>query len=47
MKVYGLLTGQGVDRRNDVTIACGSDHIISAVQALALVQSTNLYGDLS
>ena len=31
MKVYGLLSGQGMDRRNDMALACSSGHIIPAV----------------
>ena len=32
MKVYGLPSGQSLDRRNDMSLACGSGHIIPAVQ---------------
>ena len=47
MKVYGLLSGQGLDRRNDMARACGSGHIIPSVQVLALGQSINLHSALS
>ena len=46
-KVYGLPSGQGLDRWNDMALACGSGHIIPAVQALALGQSMNLHSALS
>ena len=41
MKVYGLPSGQGLDRRNDM-----ATRIIPAVQALALGQSINLHSAL-
>ena len=50
MKVYGLPSGQGLDRRSDMALACGSrgsGHIISAVQALALGLSITLHSALS
>ena len=34
MKVYGLPSGQGLDRRNNMALACGSGDIILAAQAL-------------
>ena len=39
MKFYALTSGQGLDHRNDLTLACGSGHIISMVQSLAVGQS--------
>ena len=47
MKVYGLPSGQGLDHRNYMALACVSGHIITAVQALALGQSINLHSALS
>ena len=47
MKVYGLPEGQGLDRRNDMTLACGSGHIIQVAKALAIGQSINLHSALS
>ena len=47
MKVYGLPSDQGLDRRNDMALACGSGHIIPAVQAMALGQSINRHSALS
>ena len=35
MKVYGLPSGQGLDRRNDMDRTAGEGHNIPAVQALA------------
>ena len=46
MTVYGLSSGQGPYRRNDMALAC-SGHIIPAVQVLALGQSINLHSALS
>ena len=42
MEVYGLPSGQGLDRRYVMALDCGSGHIIPAVQALVLGQSINL-----
>ena len=42
MKVYGLPSGQGLDCRNDIALACSLGYKIPAVQALALGQSINL-----
>ena len=36
MKIYGLPSGQGLDRWNDTVPTWGLGHIIPAVQALAL-----------
>ena len=47
MKVYGLPSAQGLDRRNNMTRAAGEGHIIPAVQALALGQSINLHNAIS
>ena len=46
MKVYGLPSGQVLDRLNDMARAADSGHIIPAVQALALGQSINLHSAL-
>ena len=46
MTVYGLPSGQGLDRRNDMTLAFDMGHIIPAVQALAIGQSINLQSGL-
>ena len=43
MKVYGLPSGQGLDPRNVIALACGSGDIIPAFQALAQGQSINLH----
>ena len=47
MKVYGLPSGQGLDHRNDMNLACCSSNIIPEVQALARRQSINLHSALS
>ena len=47
MKVYGLPQGQGLDHRNDMTLACSLGHIIPAVQALARGQSINIHSTQS
>ena len=47
MKVYGLPSDQGLDRRIDMTLACDMGHIIPAVQALIRGQSINLHSALS
>ena len=43
MNVYRLPSGQGLDRRNDLALACHWRHTIPAFQALTLGQSINLY----
>ena len=43
MKIYGLPSGQGLDRLVDMALACASSHINPTVQALTLGQSINLH----
>ena len=47
MKVNGLPSGQGLDPRNNMALACDMDHIVPTVQALAIGQSINLHSALS
>ena len=41
IEVYGLSSGQGLDRPIVMALACGLGRIIPAVQALALMKSIN------